>query len=209
MVNATPALIAGARELGIALSERDANHLIRFLDELRRWNRRYNLTAITAPEEMVVKHLLDSLAVQPYLRGRRIADVGTGAGLPGIPLSVLNPDREFILLDAAVKKTRFITHAAAALELRNITVRHTRVQDYRPDTRFDTVVSRAFASTQEFLDLAGHLCGPGGRILAMKGVYPEAEVAAIEPPWGVEKVQRLDIPGLDAERHLVICCAQK
>ena len=202
-------LVAGAKQMTLDASSDCIHQLGRYLEVLARWNTRFNLTAITDPSEMVIKHLLDSLAIQPYIHGNRVADVGTGAGLPGIPLACLNPDKAFQLLDSAGKKTRFVTHAVAALRLHNVSVNTGRVQDYRPGTGFDTVVSRAFSSTQQFLSSSGHLCGPGGRMLAMKGAYPESELAEIASPWHVETVHRLKVPGLDAERHLVVCHLQE
>lgn len=152
---------------------------------------------------MVTRHLLDSLAVLPHLRGERVLDVGTGAGLPGIPLALLSPERAFALLDSNSKKTRFVRQAVAELGLGNVQVAHTRVADFQPEASFDTVVSRAFASVADMLTGVGRLCLPGGAILAMKGADPTAELTAVDAAYKIEAVHRLVVPGLDKARHVV------
>jgi 16S rRNA (guanine527-N7)-methyltransferase len=198
-----PELVAGCRELGIVLSAAQARAQLALLAELREWNTRFNLTSITAPADMLRKHLLDSLAVLPHLRGTRIADVGTGAGFPGMPLAICSPERQFTLIDGTAKKCRFVEHAAQMLEIRNVTVVHARAESWRPAAAFDTVVARALASLAEFIRHAAHLCAPGGRMLAMKGRVPEAELASLPRGWRLVALHRLVVPGLDAERHLV------
>lgn len=199
-------LIAGATQLGIELSEPQAAQLIRLLDELDDWNQRMNLTAIRERGAQITKHLLDSLSVQPFLHGERILDVGTGAGFPGLPLAIVNPSRQFMLLDSTAKKLKFIEHIAALLELPNVETVHTRAESFRPAQRFDIVVSRAVGPVEQFVKWAGHLCVGGGRLLAMKGRDPAAEVTKLPSGWKIAAVHRLNVPALDEERHLVEIC---
>lgn len=199
-------LIAGAAELGIELSERQASQLIRLLDELDDWNQRMNLTAIRERGAQITKHLLDSLSVQPFLHGERVLDVGTGAGFPGLPLAIVNPQRHFTLLDSTAKKLKFIEHSAALLELPNVQTVHTRAENFRPPERFDIVVSRAVGPIEQFVKWAGHLCVGGGRLLAMKGRDPATELAKLPSGWKVAAIHRLNVPALDEERHLVEIC---
>jgi 16S rRNA (guanine527-N7)-methyltransferase len=199
-------IVAAAAQLGIGLSDAQASVLIRILDELDEWNQRMNLTAIRERSQQVTKHLLDSLTVQPFLRGTRIVDVGTGAGFPGLPLASVNPERRFTLLDGTAKKLRFVAHVAALLELRNVATVHARAEDYRPDERFDTVISRAVGPIERFVKWSGPLCVGGGRLLAMKGRYPHEELAKLPSGWKLAAVHRLNVPGLDEERHLVEIC---
>ena len=182
----------------------DRQRLLAFVRLLAKWNAAYNLTAVRDPEEMITRHLLDSLVLLPYLQGPRVLDIGTGPGLPGIPLAIARPDCFFTLLDANAKKTRFVTQALGELGLKNVEVVQTRVENYRPVEKFDTLVARAFSSIADMLNNAQHLCAPGGRFLAMKGVYPEEELAAIPADYVVNEVVALKVPGLDAARHLAI-----
>ena len=201
-----PTLISGAAQLGIELSERQAQQLIGVLDELDDWNQRMNLTAIRERAAQITKHLLDSLSVQPFLHGERVLDVGTGAGFPGLPLAIVNPSKQFVLLDSTAKKLKFIEHVAAALALPNVQTVHTRAESYRPAQRFDIVLSRAVGPVEQFVKWAGHLCVGGGRLLAMKGRYPEEELARLPSGWKLAAVHRLNVPALDEERHLVEIC---
>jgi 16S rRNA (guanine527-N7)-methyltransferase len=178
-----------------------------YLDLLQQWNRVYNLTAIHDFKEMIYLHLLDSLAIHSYLHGERIIDVGTGAGLPGIPLALIHPQKKFFLLYSNSKKTRFLTQAIIELKIKNIEVVHERAEKYLPPEKFDSVVSRAFASLQAMLANTKNLIAPHGRFLAMKGVYPENEIREIPSEFKVVEVHKLIIKGLDAERHLV--CLEK
>lgn len=182
----------------------DRQLLLAFVHLLAKWNAAYNLTAVRDPQEMITRHLLDSLVLLPYVQGPRVLDIGTGPGLPGIPLAVARPDCAFTLLDANAKKTRFVTQAVGELGLKNVEVVQERVENYRPVEKFDTLVARAFSSIADMLNNARHLCAPGGRFLAMKGVYPEAELAAIPADFAVSEVVALKVPGLDAARHLAI-----
>jgi 16S rRNA (guanine527-N7)-methyltransferase len=193
----------GLAALKLELPAVGEEKLLAFLDLLQKWNRSYNLTAIRDPEEMLVKHVLDSLAVLPFVHKGPVLDVGTGAGLPGIPLAVARPDMQFTLLDGNGKKTRFVTHATGALGLSNVEARQARVEDYRPESGFATVLSRAFASLGDFLRLAGHTAAPGGRLLAMKGTHPEQELADIPAGYTLLGVRALEVPGLNAERCVV------
>ena len=199
-------LIEGAQQLGIALSDAQAAQLLRLLDELDDWNQRMNLTAIRERGQQVTKHLLDSLSIQPYLRGERILDVGTGAGFPGLPLALVNPERQFMLLDSTAKKLRFIDHVVQLLALTNVQTVHARAESYDPPKRFDTVVSRAVGPVVKFIHWSAHLCVGGGRLLAMKGRYPEGELEKLPSGWKLAGVHRLSVPGLEEERHLVELC---
>lgn len=199
-------LIAGAAQLGIELCEPQAAQLIRLLDELDDWNQRMNLTAIRERPAQITKHLLDSLSVQPFLHGDRVLDVGTGAGFPGLPLAIVNPSKQFMLLDSTAKKLKFIEHAAGLLELPNVQTVHTRAENFRPAQRFDIVVSRAVGPVEQFVKWAGHLCVGGGRLLAMKGRDPGAELGKLPSGWKLAAVHRLNVPALDEERHLVELC---
>ena len=171
---------------------------------LERWNRRVNLTAIRDRDEMVTIHLLDSLAVRPLLHGKTVLDVGTGAGFPGLPLAIVEPDTRFVLLDSNNKKVQFVQHAAAALGLDNVEGAKARAEDYAPGYRFDTVIARAVATLPRLLELAGHHVGEGGVFIALKGRYPAEELQQIPVGWDYT-VEELSVPGLDAgSRHAVL-----
>ncbi|HEV7714518.1 MAG TPA: 16S rRNA (guanine(527)-N(7))-methyltransferase RsmG [Steroidobacteraceae bacterium] len=193
----------GARELGVELGDAPTQRLLSLLDELLKWNAAYNLTAITDPVKMLTHHLLDSLSVQPMLHGTTVADVGTGAGFPGLPLAVVNPDRRFTLIDSNNKKVRFVGHAAHLLGLKNVTAVHSRSESFKAGKPFDTVIARAFAALPELLKLVAPLCGPETRVLAMKGKRPDDEIAGVPASWRVLEVRALAVPGLSEERHLV------
>ena len=192
-----------AQQLGVALDADMAERLLRLLDELRLWNRAYNLTAIEEREAMVVTHLLDSLAAHVDLAGERIADVGTGAGFPGLPLAITNPQRQFTLIDATAKKVRFVAHAARTLGLNNVQAVQARAESMHPEQPFDTILARAVGSLAELAQLAQPLARPGTRLLAYKGRRPDAELAALPAGWQIAGVRAVQIPGLDAERCLV------
>jgi 16S rRNA (guanine527-N7)-methyltransferase len=152
---------------------------------------------------MLHKHVLDSLSLQPYLRGARMADVGTGAGFPGLPLAIVNPGRRFSLIEATGKKARFVAQTAERIGLSNVEIVHARAETYRPFDLFDIVMARALSSLADFVAYAGHLCAPEGRLLAMKGKRPEEEISALPKSFRVLAIHRLKLPGLDDERHLV------
>jgi 16S rRNA (guanine527-N7)-methyltransferase len=196
-------LVAGARELGIALEAPGAEALLKLVDELEAGNAQFNLTAIRDRLGMLRKHVLDSLTLQPYLRGGRVADIGTGAGFPGLPLAIVNPERSFTLIEATGKKARFVERTAQRLGCNNVQVEHARAENYRPFELFDTVAARALSSLADFAAYAGHLCAPDGRLLAMKGKRPDEEISAMPKSFRVLAVHRLKVPGLDDERHLV------
>lgn len=196
-------LAAGLSGLGLALSPGQVEALLRLVDELADWNTRFNLTAIRDPAEVVDKHLLDSLAALPYLKGLAVADIGTGAGFPGLPLAIADPDRRFTLVESTGKKANFVRHAATVLGLPNVEVVQARAESYRPTRPFDSVITRALGPLAGFVRVAGHLAGRGGRLLAMKGKVPEAEIEALPAGWKVIAVHPVAVPGLDAERCLV------
>ena len=195
-------LVSGAKELGMELGAH-AETLLRLVDELELANRQFNLTAIRDRPGMLRKHVLDSLSLQPYLLGTRLADVGTGAGFPGLVLAIVNPDRRFTLIEATGKKARFVEQTAGRLGLGNVAVVNSRAETYRPFELFDTVVARALSSLADFVAYAGHLCAPGGRLLAMKGRRPDDEISALPRSFRALAVHRLRVPGLTDERHLV------
>lgn len=200
-------LQTGAAQLGIALSDADADKLIRLLDELDDWNQRMNLTAIRERSQQITKHLLDSLSIHRFLRGTRIADIGTGAGFPGLPLALVNPDKHFTLIDSVAKKLRFVEHAAQSLGLQNATTLHARAEAISlkdmNERRFDCVVARAVGQIDMLINSAGHLLVGGGRLLAMKGKRPDEELQKLPSGWKVAEIHKLIVPGLDEERHLV------
>lgn len=196
-------LAAGAREIGVAVHASGVEALLKLVDELELGNAQFNLTAIRDRAGMLRKHVLDSLSLQPYLRGIRVADIGTGAGFPGLPLAIVDPQRRFTLVEATGKKARFVGQTALRLGVGNVQVEHARAENYRPLELFDTVVARALSSLADFAAYAGHLCAPDGRLLAMKGRRPDEEIAALPKSFRVLAVHRLKVPGLDDERHLV------
>jgi 16S rRNA (guanine527-N7)-methyltransferase len=178
--------------------------LMEYVTELMNWNRVYNLTSVRKPSDIVTRHILDSLTLLPYLHGDRILDIGTGAGLPGIPLAIACPEREFVLLDSSSKKLRFVQQTLGILNLDNVTLEDCRVEEYQPEVLFDTVICRAFSDLPDFYRYAARLCSSGGKMLAMKGVYPMTEVECLKDKSVIDEVVSLKVPGLDAERHLVI-----
>jgi 16S rRNA (guanine527-N7)-methyltransferase len=196
-------LIDDAAAIGVALDAEQASRALRLLDELAVWNRTYNLTAITTREAMIRAHLLDSLSGHPELQGSRIADVGTGAGFPGLPLALVSPQREFTLIDSVAKKLRFVTHAARALQLGNVTPLQTRVETLSPATPYDTVMARAFAALPDLVAAVQGLCGPATRVIAFKGQYPADELAELPRGWRLEHSRAVHIPHLNAERHIL------
>lgn len=177
--------------------------LLAYLAELEKWNAAYSLTAIRDPGEMVTRHLLDSLVLVPHVRGP-LLDVGSGAGLPGIPLAIARPELAVTVLDSNGKKARFLRHAVRALKLANVTVVESRVEDYRPEAPFAVVTSRAFASLRDFFSLTGHLLAPDGQWLAMKGKLDDSELQDLPAGVGIVNIKPLKVPGLAEARHLVV-----
>lgn len=196
-------LLAGAQDMGVDLDGAQAEAMLRLTGELREWNKRINLTAITGPADMVDKHLLDSLSVQPLLHGRRVADIGTGAGFPGLPLAIVNPRRSFTLIEATGKKCLFVRHAVELLGIGNVEVIQARAENWKPKAPFDCVIARALGKLADFVRVAGHLCARDGRMLAMKGRHPTAEMHALPAGWRVLALHDLRVPGLAAERCVV------
>ncbi len=202
-------LVEGCSELNIDLSAAQKHALIEYLYLMMKWNQAMNLTSVRDPESMVIRHLLDSLSVLPYITGDLILDVGTGAGLPGIPLAVASPEKHFILLDALKKRTHFLMQVVAQLGLKNVDVVHCRLENYNIRHDFDVVVSRAFSSIHEFTSEASPYCGSGGKLLAMKGRFPGEESMVLACGCEVIAIHSLNVPGLAAERHVVeISCSQ-
>jgi 16S rRNA (guanine527-N7)-methyltransferase len=194
----------GIYELGLEERLAGDDLLKEYITELLNWNRVYNLTSVRKPADIVTRHILDSLTLIPHLHGDRILDVGTGAGLPGIVLAIACPEREFVLLDSSSKKLRFIQQTLGILRLENVTLENARVEEYHPEVLFDTITCRAFSDLPDFYRHTAHLCSKGGKMLAMKGVYPMTEIECIEDKELIDDVVALKVPGLDAERHLVI-----
>ncbi|TCV82231.1 16S rRNA (guanine(527)-N(7))-methyltransferase RsmG [Sulfurirhabdus autotrophica] len=197
-------LAEGLREMDITLSSDIQEKLLSYLGLLLKWNKVYNLTAIREPEKMVSHHLLDSLSVIPYINGKRLLDVGSGAGLPGIPLAIVMPELEVVVLDSNHKKTTFAQQASIELGLGNVSVVCERVENWHSTKKFDMVISRAFSDMGEFYKLTQHLVDANGVFLAMKGLYPFEEMAQLPPEAKVLDTFPLSVPGLDAQRHLVV-----
>lgn len=190
------------------VAENTQERLIEYLLLLDKWNHAYNLTSVRDIKQMIVQHILDSLSITEFVQGKNILDVGTGAGLPGIPLALTQPKREFVLLDSNGKKTRFLTHVAQALKIENVRVEQARVEEFKPEFCFGTIVSRAFSSLKNFLDSTQHLCCANGVFLAMKGSYPTEELAEVKNSFNITAVHALKVPQLDAQRHLVVISRQ-
>lgn len=199
------------RMLGYDLSATDTrvviNKLIQYLDLIKKWNRVHNLTAIHKPEDMLTHHMMDSLAVLPLIGGKRLADVGSGAGLPGVPIAVARPSWHVVLIESSQKKAVFLQQATIELELNNVTVFPGRAEDFLPAKKFNTVISRAVCSLHEFVRLAGHLRDESkkdSRLVVMKGAKPEGELKYLPANYLIEKIFPITVPGLDAKRHLVV-----
>lgn len=197
-------LAEGARQLGIALSDDQAQQLLGYLALLNKWNKAYNLTAVRDPAEMVSRHLLDSLSILPFVQGDRWLDVGSGGGMPGLILAIMRPDAHFTLLDSNGKKTRFLTQAKVELKLANVTVVNNRVEAFSVESAFDGIVSRAFSSMADFANLTRHVSDSRTRWLAMKGLYPDEELSALPDDFEVLQSEQLAVPGCQGSRHLLI-----
>jgi 16S rRNA (guanine527-N7)-methyltransferase len=193
-------LVSGLQTLNLVLNEQQIEQLLDFIMLIEKWNKAFNLTAIRDREVMVRLHLLDSLAIAPFIEGKRVIDIGTGAGLPGIPLAICLPEIEFTLLDSNAKKTRFVQQTILELKLKNAAVFHSRVEHYQPEQTFNTVITRAFASLSDIVKLTAHLPDKDGVLLAMKGQNPEAELAQVTAKTTLIPV---NVPGIEAERCLV------
>jgi len=197
----------GLRALGVCLPPGAEHALQRYVDLLAKWNRTYNLTAIREPERMVTHHVLDALAVLPHLPMRpalRLLDVGSGGGVPGIPLAIARPEWKVTLLDSNSKKTTFLTQAAIELALHNVDVATARVEAFEPSAPYDVVISRAFSELGDFAHGAARHLAPHGVLAAMKGVHPDEELRELPPHLDVIAAPSIDVPGLDAQRHLIV-----
>jgi 16S rRNA (guanine527-N7)-methyltransferase len=193
-------LVSGIASLNLNVTDDQVDQLLGFIKLIEKWNKAYNLTAIRDREEMVRLHILDSLAVAPHIEGQRVIDIGTGAGLPGIPLAICLPEIHFTLLDSNAKKTRFVQQVVLELKLKNVEVCHSRVENFHPEKAYDAVLTRAFASLADMVKLTAHLLGKDGVLLAMKGQNPDAELERVA---GKKSVIPVSVPGTDAERCLV------
>jgi 16S rRNA (guanine527-N7)-methyltransferase len=203
-------LLRGATEMSVALSESQIEKLLAYVREFEKWNKAYNLSAVRDIRLMVARHLLDSLSVVPWFNGdkifsaTRVIDVGTGGGLPGIPLAIMFPEKQFTLLDSNGKKTRFLFHVKTLLGLTNVTVENRRVEEFLPEQKFNAVISRAFASLQDMTDGCAHMLAPGGIFLAMKGIFPQDELVPIADKIELLESVKLLVAETDGERHLLI-----
>ncbi len=202
-------LIKGAEQMSVALTESQTENLLAYIREFDKWNKAYNLSAIRDIRQMVGRHLLDSLSVVPYFlkaqhSTKRVIDVGTGGGLPGIPLAIMFPEKQFTLLDSAGKKTRFLFHVKTLLNLDNVSVENRRVEEFQPAQKFNAVISRAFASLQDMTEGCAHLLEKDGVFLAMKGVYPQDELALIADQIELLESIKLEVAETDGERHLLV-----
>jgi len=193
----------GCEVLDLTLTDSQKAQLIDYVELLNKWNKVYNLTSVRDPEEMVTRHILDSLAILPYIKGQSLLDVGAGAGLPGIPLAIANPDLKVTLLDSNSKKTRFLLQAKTELGLDSVTVVRARVESANLEQQFDTVTARAFSTLNVLAEMAGQHCNDHGVLLLMKGTYPEKELQNIVGNFWVDDVLALDVPGNVGKRHLV------
>lgn len=206
----TKQLQPGLAEMGLDLGQTQQAAMIEYVHLLDKWNQAFNLSAVRDPVEMVSRHLLDSLSLLPRIQqlsegkaGFTILDVGTGPGLPGIPLALSLPEANFVLLDSNGKKTRFVFQAVVALGLNNVKVENARIESYQSPGQLDIVVSRAFSSLADFALGCEHLCGPDTRLLAMKGLYPTDEIADLPSHWQHVDARAVDIPQCDAQRHII------
>ena len=199
----------GVAELGLALSAAQQEQLLDYLALLNKWNSVYNLTSVRDPMQMMTLHLLDSLAAVPAFQGaQNVLDVGAGGGLPGVVLAISKPDMKLSMIDTVHKKTAFLTQVKAELGLANVTVYTKKVQELEVKQPFDVITSRAFADLSDFVNWSGHLLAEGGRFIALKGTAPQDERERLPEPWKVERLQALEVPGLEAERHLVFIARQ-
>ena len=198
-------LSKGLRQLNLAqsLDGKQQASLIKYVGLLDKWNKTYNLTAVRKPEHMVTRHLLDSLSICPYLRGNRLLDVGTGAGLPGIPLAIVFPQRHFTLLDSNNKKTRFVIQAVSELELSNVDVVQSRVEEFQSPELFNTIITRAYSAIGDMVKQTSHLLAKDGVFLAMKGINPITEIEELSSKYAVKQSHVIKVPGLEEARHLL------
>lgn len=193
-------LDVGAKELGLTLSDQQKTTLLNYVSLLHKWNQVYNLTAVRDPQNMLIRHVLDSLSVHTFIKGPRALDVGSGAGLPGIPLAICDPSTQWVLLDSNGKKTRFMSQAKAELDLANVEVEQARIESYNPPDKFNTIISRAFSNLPEYFDKSNRLIADNGSILAMKGTFPKEDLTNFSAH---ATVHPLKVPYLNEQRHIV------
>lgn len=191
-------------ENNMTLSPSVQESLVQYLELLKTWNHAFNLTAITEPREMVYLHLIDSLAAAPFIAGTHSLDVGSGAGLPGIPLALTHPEQQWVTIDKSSKKMRFITQVIAELKLTNLQAVASRVEDFRPTNKFDSIISRAYGTLRLFIESTAHLLNSDGIFIAMKGKYPQDELDHLPAGFQVKSVTPIQLKGLDVERHIII-----
>ena len=196
-------LAAGIKQLNLKIDLQKQELLLAYLEQLAKWNKAYNLSGIKEPERMLSLHILDSLSVLPFINENSVLDVGAGAGLPGIPLAICNPNKEISLIDSVGKKTRFLFQVSSQLNIKNVAVINDRVENYRSEQSFDIVISRAYSSLSQFVAQTRHLLGEKGKLLAMKGLYPQAEINDLPDDFKLLKAHKLQIPGEAGARHLL------
>ncbi|WP_313684289.1 MULTISPECIES: 16S rRNA (guanine(527)-N(7))-methyltransferase RsmG [unclassified Pantoea] len=205
MINKLSALLKAAN---ISLSDQQKQQLVGYVELLHKWNKAYNLTSVRDPQQMLVRHILDSIVVEPHLQGDRFIDVGTGPGLPGIPLAIVRPQAQFTLLDSLGKRVRFLRQVQHELGLTNVTPVQSRVEEFPAEPPFDGVISRAFASLEDMVNWCHHLPSAQGHFYALKGVRPDDEINTLPAGFVVEQVYPLQVPELEGERHLVVIARQ-
>lgn len=196
-------LARGIDALGLEISTEQQAKLVRFVEMINKWNKAYNLTSVRDPHQMMIKHILDSLAVKPYVEGQTVIDVGTGPGLPGIPLAIVLPETHFVLLDSLGKRVRFMKQCAHDLGIANIEPVQSRVEEHQPQQPYDCVLSRAFASLKDMLHWCSHLVDSEGKFLALKGQFPQEELDEVSNHYQITSINNLSVPELEGERHLV------
>ncbi|WP_269518032.1 16S rRNA (guanine(527)-N(7))-methyltransferase RsmG [Alteromonas sp. BMJM2] len=196
-------LASGLEALSLNLTDKQQQQLVEFVLLIDKWNKAYNLTSVRCPKQMMVKHILDSLAIVPHLTGENIIDVGTGPGLPGMPLAIAFPDKTFTLLDSLGKRVRFMTQCVHTLKLTNVTPVNSRVENHVGDKPYDIVLSRAFASLKDMLHWCEHLVDSDGQFLALKGQFPQSEIDEVSDHFQVTATENIAVPNLEGERHLV------
>ncbi|WP_290654841.1 16S rRNA (guanine(527)-N(7))-methyltransferase RsmG [Idiomarina sp.] len=193
----------------LMLDENQLDQLVQLVEQLDKWNKAYNLTSVRDPKQMVSRHIVDSLIISPFLTGDRFIDVGTGPGLPGLPLAIANPDKSFVLLDSLGKRIRFIRQVCHQLGIKNVQAVQSRVEYYtEQNNSFDGVLSRAFASLDDMLTWCKHLPKNNGKFLALKGQYPQQELDELSEQYKIEQISSLNVPGVDGDRHIVVISAQ-
>jgi 16S rRNA (guanine527-N7)-methyltransferase len=197
-------LTLGARELGVELTDSQRHQLLAYLALLIKWNKAYNLTAVRDPDEMVSRHLLDSLSIMSFIEGERWLDVGSGGGMPGIPMAILFPGTKVTVLDSNGKKTRFLTQVKLELKLDNLEVIHSRAEAFEPQQPFNGIISRAFSSLEDFTQWTRHMGDDQTHWLAMKGLHPANELVALPADFRLDSAQALAVPGCQGQRHLLI-----